>query len=332
MSSEPRQPPRTPPAVLIIGASGFVGRALVRRLADRRAVATGHRRHGNGLIPFDARRDSVEALIDRHGPFGHALLLHGMTRPDQCFADPEAARRLNVESMRRLVSALVERGTTPVFTSSEVVFDGRRGAYAEGDEPRPLMLYGQHKVEVERFLVALDPAALVVRLGRVVGASPGDGTLFSDWLPALARGTDIPCATDHVFSPIHASDAAEAMARLIDDGRTGIVHVAGPEAMSRLDMLKTLMACWRRAGLPLRSRILGRPLASFPTPEPRPRDVSLSIERLVRWSGFTPRDVSAICEASIGAWRSTRKGAAEPSPRHDRPVRDQAEHGAPAIG
>lgn len=328
MPSEPRQPPRAPPAVLIVGASGPVGRALVRRLADRRVVATAHRRHGDGLIPFDARRDSVEALIDRHGPFTHALLLHGMTRPDQCFADPESARRLNVDSMRRLVTTLVERGTTPVFTSSEVVFDGRRGAYAEDDEPRPLMLYGRHKVEVERFLAALDSPTLVVRLARVVGASPGDGTLFSDWLPALARGADIACAEDHVFSPIHLADAAEVMARLIDGGRTGMVHVAGPEAMSRLDMLKTLMDRWRRAGLPLRSRILARPLASFPTPEPRPRDVSLAIERMVRWSGFTPRDIAAICEASIGAWGRT----AESSAGQNRPVRDLALHGAPAIG
>jgi len=308
--------------VLIIGASGFVGRALLRRLADRRVVATAHRHPGNGLIRFDAQRDPVEALIDRHGPFAHALLLHGVTRPDQCFADPEAARRLNVESMRRLVSALVERGTTPVFTSSEVVFDGRRGAYAEGDEPRPLMLYGRQKVEIERLLAALDWPTLVVRLARVVGASPGDGTLFSDWLPALARGTDITCATDHVFSPLHADDAAEAMARLIDGGRSGIVHLAGPQAMSRLDMLRTLMERWRRAGLPLRARILARPLASFPTPEPRPRDVSLNIGRLVRWTGFTPRDVAALCEASVAAWRRTRKGLA----------RDQAEPGAPAIG
>jgi dTDP-4-dehydrorhamnose reductase len=295
-------------------------------LADRRVVATAHRRSGDGLIRFDAQRDSLEALIDRHGPFTHALLLHGMTRPDQCFADPKAARRLNVESMQRLVTALVERGTTPVFTSSEVVFDGRRGTYAEDDEPRPLMLYGQQKVEIERFLAALDAPTLVVRLARVVGASPGDGTLFSDWLPALARGADIACATDHVFSPIHGDDAAEAMARLIDGRRAGIVHLAGPEAMSRQDMLKTLMDCWHRAGLALRSRILARPLASFPTPEPRPRDASLSIERLVRWTGFTPRDVAAVCEASVEAWRRTRSGTAG----HDRPV--QAEHGAPAIG
>lgn len=292
--------------LLVLGGSGIIGRALARRLGPERVVLTGRTRTGPGMLPFDAATDDAGRLIDGLGPLDAVVLMFGITSPDACASDPEAAHRINVEAMERAVLACASRGVPVAFLSSEVVFDGRRGNYREDDRPAPLMLYGRQKLAVEEIIAreAEGPhrlRAVIARCARVVGARPGDGTLVTDLLERLARGETLRVAADQRFSPILDDDAADVLAVLLEQRLTGIVHLAGPEAVSRLEIAER---CRRRLldaapdghGHPGTGRIEAGKMRDFPTLEPRPQDVSLDIGRQTEWTAIAPAGLDEIVE------------------------------------
>jgi len=125
-------------------------------------------------------------------------------------------------------------GARLVHLSTDLVFDGEHGApYTEDDEPRPVMTYGQHKLEAERLVLRAHPDALVVRTSLLLG--PPDGPQ-----EALARRDDVEFYEDEIRTPIRVAELAPALLSLAKRGETGILHVAGPEALSRAELAARL--------------------------------------------------------------------------------------------
>lgn len=284
--------------VLILGGSCAIGRSLKAQLGDR-GVAT-HRGKGPENWPrFDALTDPVAPLLDRLGPFGHAIVLFAESNPDQCARNPTAARLLNVERTAAILDTLLARGVTPVFTSTESVFDGRKGNYVESDPPNPLMTYGRLKLEIERHLES--KRATVARVARVVGTTPGDKTVFTNWVADLAAGRNIRVAADNRFSPIHVDDVADGLIRLIDRNLAGLFHLGNPEGMDRLQMLEILLRVWRESGHGFAGRVESCRFADFPTLEPRPLDSTIVPAKLVAATGISIRSIEAICRQAVTA-------------------------------
>ncbi|WP_044561935.1 sugar nucleotide-binding protein [Azospirillum sp. B4] len=283
--------------ILVLGGTGILGQALARRLGPGRCVVTGRTRQA-GVVPFNALTDDVEPVIDSAGALDGVFLMMGLTAPDACAARPEEARRLNVDAMRRAVAACEARQLPIVFLSSEVVYNGLQGLYRETDPPAPLMLYGILKLEAEAIVAAARTRAVVARCARVLGSTPGDGTVVTDLLARLRRGETIRVAADQRFSPILDDDAANLLLGLLRSGADGIFHVGGPSALSRLEIAQK---CHRW----LSEHGLGHPQATvqpalmrdFPTAEARPRDVSLRIDRLTSVVGLVPTGIDGIITA-----------------------------------
>lgn len=287
--------------ILVVGASGFVGHALACALGER-AIPAGRGNPPPGGMFLNLADDPVAALAHLPPGVGYAVILAANADPDSCARDPAGSHAVNVAGTQALIDGLLERGVRPVFTSSEAVFDGRRGDYTEDDETRPRTLYGCQKMEVERYLAAKAPdSSLVLRLARVYGTQPGDGTLFTSWLPALAEGRTIRCARDQRFSPVHIDDAVTAITALIDRATVGTVHVAGPEGLSRLDMLERLTAAFT-ARHPFTGRIEPCLLADFSTLEPRPHDITMCTDRLRRLSGLRFAGLAQRCAEIVDRW------------------------------
>ncbi|MEM6750378.1 MAG: sugar nucleotide-binding protein [Planctomycetota bacterium] len=297
--------------VLVTGGSGFVGRALREALGGG-CVGTYCGRAFEGGVRYDAAVDAPGDLLDRVGGVSHAVIAHAIATPDACAADPETARRVNVDSCAGLARACRARGIGVLFCSTELVFGGgvlggdRAGwsGYGEGDPPAPQTLYGRLKVEAERSILGADAGAVVVRLGRVVSDAPGRGGLLDELARGLARPGVMRVATDQRFCPIGVSDAARAIALLLDRGVEGVVHVAGPSAVTRFEMAQRLRAAMGQvqpeAAL---AEVEGVSIEAFATPEPRPKDVSLRIDRLVETTGFRPEVWRGLVDRFAARWR-----------------------------
>ena len=192
--------------ILILGASGYIGRHLFKRLGIGRAVATFNKNPINDAVKFDSLNMSIADLKIDDREISHAIILLGETNIDTCAGNEKKSNDLNVGSIIALIEDLKSEGVIPVFISTDNVFDGTRGSYSETDLPNPIVVYGRQKLEIENYLQSQCKDFCIVRLSKVYGLAPGDGTLFTTWMKALFDGEYIRVATDQVFSPISIDD------------------------------------------------------------------------------------------------------------------------------
>ncbi|MGH8671272.1 MAG: SDR family oxidoreductase [Burkholderiales bacterium] len=300
------------PRYLIIGASGFIGARLLSHLGPDNAVATYCNRPVAGGVYFAAVNMRLsDTVLKQHNRLTHAFVLHGITNIDACARDPQGTARVNVVSVCAVIDDLIERKIVPVFASSDAVFDGSRGMWTEEDPVNPILTYGRHKAQVERYLQEKSSPWLVARLAKVAGTVIGHVDILGGWMDKLESGAEIRCARDQVFSPLGVDDAVEAMLSLAEGGHSGLFHVCGPEPVARLQLLQMLIeevGKYREQ----RARIIPCSIRDFDFDEPRPFDISMSPRKLYAILGRSLDDPREICRKAVSArygGRSVPRGA-----------------------
>ena len=139
----------------------------------------------------------------------------------------------NVDGSAAVASAAA--GRRLVHISSDLVFDGSRGRYAEDDGPAPVSSYGRSKVEAERRVAEVAPSATIARTSLIYGGpEPGPQE-------RLAReGTRF--FVDEIRSPVQVGDLADAVLELIRIDCAGVLHLGGADDVSRYDFALLLGA------------------------------------------------------------------------------------------
>jgi dTDP-4-dehydrorhamnose reductase len=143
-----------------------------------------------------------------------------------------------------LAGACRDAGIRFVQLSTDLVFAGRPEPYGPDDEPDPIDAYGMAKAAMERGVLDAHPDALVVRTSLLWGAEqPGPQEQL---VQRACAGEDITFYTSEVRSPIEVDVLAHRLVAVLDEPDAGIVHVAGPEPMDRLELARRIA---RRLGL-----------------------------------------------------------------------------------
>jgi dTDP-4-dehydrorhamnose reductase len=230
--------------LLVTGGAGYLGSELRRQAPD--TFATWHSTPIPDGVQLDVRdADATMRCFLKHGP---DVVIH------TAYVMGDA--NTTVRGSHNVALAAHRAGARLIHLSTDLVFDGEHGApYTEDDEPRPVMEYGQQKLEAELLVRRLHPEALIVRTSLLYG--PPDGPQ-----EALARRDDVAFHTDEIRTPIRVRELAAALLRLTDE--SGILHVAGPEALAR-DAFA--------------ARLRGGPVRGKPTPPRRARNVALDSSR-----------------------------------------------------
>jgi dTDP-4-dehydrorhamnose reductase len=195
-----------------------------------------------------------------------------LSRVADCYRDPALAQQTNVAATVHLAKLCQVSGTRLLFTSTDMVFDGEKGNYNEDDLPQPLSVYGQSKWAAEQAISSFSPI-LIVRLSLLFGSSllPERPTFFEQQAASLRQGEPIRCFTDEWRTPLPLQEAAKSLLALAVSPVTGLLHVGGPERLSRYEMglrLARPLGVSEKLVLPITR-------ADMTAPEPRPRDVSL---------------------------------------------------------
>lgn len=299
---------------LITGASGQLGGHLLRRLAAEdpqpRILALagqGSVLPGVAAARIDLRnRDELKRTALEFRPT-HILHVGALTSVTDAYQRPYDARRINTEATGVLVCAAAECAARLVFVSTDMVFDGRQAPYSEIAPTDPPSEYGRSKAAAERLLARCE-RALVVRVPLMYGfpCTPRPST-FVQQITALRERQPLRLFTDEYRSPVWVADAARALIALARSGlcdgprrpragHDGIIHVAGPERLSRYEMGVRFA---RLLGIP--DPVL-EPVSrlSFDAAEPRPADLSLSAERFARlFPELTPGPIRAAVFAGL---------------------------------
>lgn len=274
----------SPRDVLVLGASGFLG-THVASLLGSRAVA--HSRDATRASAATAAADLTEGgellrLLDAH-PTRALINCSALSQPAACEADPRAAEAMNTDLPRALGEWASAAGARLIHVSTDLVFGGTSapaGGFAEEDEPAPLSVYGESKAQGERALLEVAPEALVVRLPLLYGDGRGTGRGASeDLFATLERGEPARLFKDEWRTPLPVSVAAAALTELCDMDTRGLLHVAGADRVSRLELGRALHACRFQDEDRMERELQGCVRAELDLTPPRPEDTSLCSER-----------------------------------------------------
>lgn len=278
------------------GATGQLGGQILDSLI----------RDGGEKVVWGVSRSRIESdggvhsrIVDLANPDGlvdvlreaqptHVLHVGAMTSIAECHANPDLATAVNTVATRCLASAAADCGARFVFSSTDMVFAGDGAPYCEPDPPRPSSQYGRTKAAAERTLFQI-PGTLVVRLPLMYGfpVRPRD-TTFVRQVAALRAYEKLNLFIDEFRTPIALADAARALIALARGTDTGVLHVAGPERLSRLQLVERFAVA---LGI---SAVQANPVSrlSAAGAEPRPADLSLDGRRFVElYPACAPRSV-----------------------------------------
>jgi dTDP-4-dehydrorhamnose reductase len=221
--------------VVVIGASGQVGGAITTRLREsgHDVVGTHHRVPQPDTRPLDVTDlVATERLVAEVDP-AWVICPGGLTAVDYCEDHRDEAMAVNRDAPAAAARAAARRGAGFVYFSTEYVFEGTSGPYAEDDPVNPLSVYGLSKLEGERRAVVENPRTIVIRTTVVYGAErQGKNFVYQVLRRAQAR-EPIRVPGDQISSPSYNVDVAAATVELIERDFRGILHVAGPAIMDR---------------------------------------------------------------------------------------------------
>ncbi len=210
--------------VLVSGADGQLGRAILRATSDSRVIALARR-------DLDVTiRDDVHEAVAAHRP---AVLVNcaAWTDVDGHELDPWQARQINVDAPIFLQEACDAAGTHLVHISTDFVFDGARDQpYPESHPTGPLNVYGTTKLEGE---LAVGPSATVVRtswLQDSVGPN-----VVKRVVDGLAGVGEVVLPGDRWCTPSFTDDVARVVWRLATEHHPGVVHAANEGVTSWAD-------------------------------------------------------------------------------------------------
>jgi dTDP-4-dehydrorhamnose reductase len=227
--------------IQIIGAGGFLGKNIFRYLSEQQhnVLGTSHQKKliDSPKVSFlDLLNPDFIFLQSSASSLQFSIICSGETNIDKCKTEIEMSETLNVTHTIQLIKNLWTNKITPVFISSDAVFDGQTGNYVENDICNPATQYGIQKRCVEKFLIASNKPWLIIRLCKVFDVGFKDRTLLTNWLDSLRAGQSIKCASDQLISPTYILDVCKAIENIITKGKTGIYHACSPEIFSRFDL------------------------------------------------------------------------------------------------
>ena len=231
--------------LLVVGASGFIGRHILAEAKRRGATALGTRASAaaDDLVSFDLRHDRLASIEPvRSWEDGSVVVAAAFPQIDRCRIERDLSYAINVVATVQLLRDTVARGLRPVFLSSSFVFDGRRGHYGDRDERSPISEYGRQKAEVETVVERELPDALVVRLDKTIGTDPEEKHLFSEWRSAAVAGQPIRCVERQDFSPTLVDDIARGVLAACERELRGTYNMANPEVISRAALARRFVA------------------------------------------------------------------------------------------
>ncbi len=279
---------------MITGASGLLGHALCRQLVEnQKTVSALKSTHDVGLdglqeISIDITdAHTVEKIIGDQNP---DVIVHaaGITNVDECENNPVLAQAVHVQGTRHIARAAQSRGIPLVYISTDHLSDGAQALVDEQVPTAPINVYAKTKRDGERVVFDICDQAFSVRTNFF-----GPGRLwrpsFSDWiLESLEQSTPLNMFVDAYFTPISTFYLSSAIIDLVEKKASGVFNVAGAERISKYDFAVSLAAAAGHSSEP----IYKTSLADFGFKAPRPRDMSLSTQKIVAFLGRAMPTVS----------------------------------------
>ncbi|KAG0044237.1 hypothetical protein BGZ83_010510 [Gryganskiella cystojenkinii] len=235
--------------VLVTGASGLLGRAVAAEFKNsgHEVIGVAFSRAKGDLKKLDLEDSkAVEAFVDEEKP---DVIVHcaAERRPDVVEKNPEGVKKLNVQVPGLLADLTNDRGILLIYISTDYVFDGTSPPYDVRDKVHPLQLYGQSKYDGEVEIKKLNPAAIILRVPILYGATEYNGeSAVNVLIDSVQQGK--ATSMDHyaIRYPTNVADVARVIKDLSIKVRrekvfiSGILHFSGEEKFTKYEMCEVI--------------------------------------------------------------------------------------------
>lgn len=310
--------------IAILGGSGFIGRYVVKRLAER-----------GDVVAVGGRNAAAAKFLKLKGDVGQVALIN------VSISDENLLRAFvaNSDAVVNLVGILHEGGSQR-FEAIHHIGPARLARIAReagierfiqmsaiGADPRSTSAYARTKAAGEAAARDAFPAATILRPSVVFGPEDQFFNRFaaiatvSPVLPLIGGG-------ETLFQPVYVGDVAEAVVRCIDDpataGRT--YELGGPKVYSMRALMELLLEEIRRKRLLISvpfgiAAIQARLFSLLPAPPLTPDQVEmLKYDNIVSPNalgfealGISPTAVEAILPTYLDRFRRGGWYAREPA-------------------
>ncbi len=216
--------------VLVVGAAGQLGCAVVARLSRDRVVTPCTRRDvditNHGALRAFVLERKPDAIVN----------CAAYNNVDGAEDDPRIALDVNAMAVRTLARAAADLGAVLVHYSTDFVFAGTATApYTETDLPEPQSVYAQSKL-VGEWLAALCQRHYVVRVESLFGGAQARSSV-DRIIDAVRAGQPAPVFADRTVSPSFVDDVAEATGWMLDGTVPfGLYHCVNSGVATWLDV------------------------------------------------------------------------------------------------
>lgn len=271
--------------ILLLGKFGQLGWELHRALSPLGEIIVVDYPEIDLLQP-----DPIRQLVRRVQP---ALIVNATayTAVDRAENESQVARNINARAPGILAEEARTLGAGLVHFSTDYVFDGTTNRpYIETDQPNPLGMYGQSKLEGERAIEATGGAYLILRTSWVY--SMRRDSFVTKVLHWSRQQETIRVVSDQISNPTWARHLAEITAQLLAQSignpagwlaeRRGLYHLAGSGYTSRLEWAEAILRLDPQREQQITQQVLPALTADFPTPARRPLFSALDCERFTR--------------------------------------------------
>jgi len=123
-----------------------------------------------------------------------------------------------------------------IYISTDYVFDGNAGPYAEDQPTKPINYYGQTKLDAEKLIQKSGIPWAIIRTNVLYGNTTIQKASFVRWvIEKLQRFETISIVNDQFGNPTWSFGLAEAIQKIMDKKATGLYHYAGKDYISRFE-------------------------------------------------------------------------------------------------
>lgn len=229
--------------LLVTGASGTLGGPLTQRAVEAGWDVTAayysrpDRIRAGTPLCLDLRDE--QAALEQVSAVRPDVIIHAAVTERSGAGFDEAIRLAG----RHVARAAQKTGARLIALSTDLVFDGSALVYTEDTPPCPMpgAVYGRAKAEAEHDILSIYPAALIVRTSLLYDFDR-ENAQVSWMLRAVEQGEKIRLYVDQIRCPIWSVNLADALLELATMDVCGLLHVVGPEPVSRYDLGAALLA------------------------------------------------------------------------------------------
>ena len=225
---------------------------------------------------------------------------------DRAESEPERAMEINAVVPGVMAQEAKRIGALLVHYSTDYVFDGKISTpYHEEDEPSPINVYGQSKLEGERAVLKSGVACYIFRSSWIYGVH-GQNFLLTLIRLAMEK-PEIRVVNDQIGAPTWARTIAQTTQKILQSGKmnpenSGIYHLSAGGQASWFRFAQHIVSSlkmWMDAPL---ARVVPIPASQYPQAAARPANSLLSNDKLGKVFGIRLPHWETDLETCMQLW------------------------------